>query len=76
MRQFLLTNLERQDASSPWKFRLPLDYLLPAIDEIGKFPYQPGERVYERPTLFLKGALPAPSSMPSPVRPAPTALAH
>jgi hypothetical protein len=57
VRQFLLTNLERVDASSPYKFRLPLNYLSDAIDEIGEFPYAPGSRTFDKPALFLKGAL-------------------
>lgn len=55
MRQFLLTNLERASSEAPWRFRLPLGYLSDAIDEIGKFPYQPGERTFDKPALFLKG---------------------
>lgn len=56
VRQFLLTNLDRSSPSDPYRFRLPLQYLANAIGEIGNFPYQPGERVYEQPSLFLKGA--------------------
>lgn len=56
VRQFLLTNLDRSSPSDPYRFRLPLHYLANAIGEIGNFPYQPGERVYEQPSLFLKGA--------------------
>ncbi|GAA5870961.1 hypothetical protein JCM8547_000042 [Rhodosporidiobolus lusitaniae] len=56
VRQFLLTNMDRAAPSEPYKFRLPLHYLSNAIDEIGAFPYQPGEKVYEKPSLFLKGS--------------------
>ncbi|GAA5929560.1 hypothetical protein JCM3775_002375 [Rhodotorula graminis] len=56
VRQFLLTNMDRANPSSPYKFRLPLHFLRNAIDEIGHFPYAPGERVFEKPSLFLKGA--------------------
>ena len=56
MRQFLLTNMDRASPSSPYKFRLPLHFLRNAIDEIGHFPYAPGEKVFEKPSLFLKGA--------------------
>lgn len=55
VRQFLLTNLDRGSPSDPYRFRLPLHYLANAIGEIGNFPYQPGERVFEQPSLFLKG---------------------
>lgn len=55
VRQFLLTNLDRASPSDPYHFRIPLPFLQNAIDEIGAFPYTPGERVYEKPSLFLKG---------------------
>ncbi|BGP38161.1 hypothetical protein JCM10449v2_002088 [Rhodotorula kratochvilovae] len=55
VRQFLLTNLDRADPSSPYQFRLPLDFLNNAIGEIGHFPYAPGEKVFNKPSLFLKG---------------------
>ncbi|TNY19861.1 Alpha/Beta hydrolase protein [Rhodotorula diobovata] len=58
IRQFLLTNMDRADPSSPYRFRLPLHFLRNAIDEIGHFPYAPGEKVFEKPSLFLKGASP------------------
>ncbi|BGP20566.1 hypothetical protein JCM10213_003828 [Rhodosporidiobolus nylandii] len=56
VRQFLLTNMDRASPSDPYKFRLPLHYLGNAIEEIGSFPYQPGEKVYDKPSLFLKGS--------------------
>ncbi|GAA5822034.1 hypothetical protein JCM3770_002258 [Rhodotorula araucariae] len=56
VRQFLLTNLDRASPSSPYKFRLPLSFLRNAIDEIGHFPYAPGEKVFDKPSLFLKGS--------------------
>ncbi|GAA6015187.1 hypothetical protein JCM10207_003635 [Rhodosporidiobolus poonsookiae] len=56
VRQFLLTNLDRAAPSDPYHFRLPLAYLSNAIDEIGHFPYVPGEKVYDKPALFLKGS--------------------
>ncbi|GAA6021250.1 hypothetical protein JCM8202_001914, partial [Rhodotorula sphaerocarpa] len=55
IRQFLLTNLDRASPSDPYHFRVPLPFLQNAIDEIGAFPYEPGERVFDRPSLFLKG---------------------
>lgn len=66
VRQFLLTNLDRASPSDPYHFRIPLPFLQNAIDEIGAFPYTPGERVYEKPSLFLKGAAVPPSSLPPP----------
>ncbi|GAA5999317.1 uncharacterized protein JCM10292_001198 [Rhodotorula paludigena] len=56
VRQFLLTNLDRASPSDPYQFRLPLHFLSNAIDEIGHFPYAPGEKVFEKPSLFLKGS--------------------
>ncbi|GAA5822602.1 hypothetical protein JCM5353_005500 [Sporobolomyces roseus] len=55
IRQFLLTNLDRESPTSPYKFRLPLSYLRNAIDEIGNFPFAPGEKIFDKPSLFLKG---------------------
>lgn len=55
VRQFLLTNLDRATPADPYHFRIPIDFLQNAIGEIGAFPYTPGERVYDKPSLFLKG---------------------
>lgn len=52
-RAFLLTNMVEQDGTM--KFRIPLDIIGDAISEIGSFPYEPGERTWEGPTLFIKG---------------------
>ncbi|KAF8071582.1 Alpha/Beta hydrolase protein [Lyophyllum atratum] len=55
-RQFLLTNLDPLSSSEPHaKFRVPLDTFGEAIPEIGSFPYLPGDRTWEGPTLFIKG---------------------
>ncbi|POY74906.1 hypothetical protein BMF94_1882 [Rhodotorula taiwanensis] len=56
VRQFLLTNLDRATPADPYHFRIPIDFLQNAIGEIGAFPYTPGERVYDKPSLFLKGS--------------------
>lgn len=56
IRQFLLTNLDRSDPAGPYEFRLPLEILSNALGEIGEFPYAPGEKVWTKPALFLKGA--------------------
>ncbi|KAM0787325.1 hypothetical protein ACM66B_007098 [Microbotryomycetes sp. NB124-2] len=55
VRAFLLTNLEHKSDSDSWKFRLPLEFFVGAIDEIGKFPYEPGTKTFDKPTLFIKG---------------------
>ena len=56
-RAFLLMNLEHANAqhSRPLKFKVPVNLLGNSIPEIGGFPYSPGERTYEGPTLFIKG---------------------
>ena len=53
-RAFLLTNLNTH--VHPLKFRVPLDIIGPAIEQMGWFPYAPGERVWEGRTLFVKGS--------------------
>ncbi|KAI0787738.1 alpha/beta-hydrolase [Fomes fomentarius] len=56
-RAFLLMNLEHPSVHHPHslKFRIPLGILGKSIPEIGGFPWAPGERSFEKPTLFIKG---------------------
>ncbi|KAJ8495983.1 hypothetical protein ONZ51_g1393 [Trametes cubensis] len=56
-RAFLLMNLEHPTAHHPHplRFRIPVDLLGKAISDIGGFPYSPGERTWDGPTLFIKG---------------------
>lgn len=57
-RAFLLTNLLPQAHDHhhhPLKFRIPIDIIGNAIADIGGFPYEPGERSWEGPTMFIKG---------------------
>lgn len=56
-RAFLLMNLEHPTAHHPHplKFRIPVELLGKYIPELGSFPYLPGERTWEGPTLFIKG---------------------
>ncbi|KAI0635860.1 alpha/beta-hydrolase [Trametes polyzona] len=56
-RAFLLMNLEHPTAHHPHplRFRIPIELLGNAIPELGSFPYSPGERTWEGPTLFIKG---------------------
>ncbi|KAF8896675.1 alpha/beta-hydrolase [Infundibulicybe gibba] len=57
IRMFLLTNLIfSKSPSTPAKFQIPLHILGDAIDEIGSFPYEPGQRTWDGRTLFVKGA--------------------
>ncbi|GBE90134.1 Abhydrolase domain-containing protein [Sparassis crispa] len=53
IRAFLLTNLI--ESHGVMKFRIPLDIIGPNISELGSFPYEPGERQWNGPTLFVKG---------------------
>ncbi|KDQ59096.1 hypothetical protein JAAARDRAFT_57066 [Jaapia argillacea MUCL 33604] len=53
IRAFLLTNLVSDHHRM--KFRIPIDIIGRSISEIGSFPYEPGEKTWEGPTLFVKG---------------------
>lgn len=60
MRQFLLTNLQRD--GDVMRFRIPLDNLERELSSIGEFPYappradgEPPERQWMGRTLFIKG---------------------
>lgn len=62
MRQFLLTNLERDEETGAMRFRIPVKILLRSLEHIGRFPYDPPkddasapERVWNGPALFVKG---------------------
>ncbi|PCH42515.1 alpha/beta-hydrolase [Wolfiporia cocos MD-104 SS10] len=56
-RAFLLTNLRPQHSHhGPLQFQVPLHIIGDSIPEIGSFPYEPGERIWEGDTLFIKGA--------------------
>ncbi|PIL35643.1 hypothetical protein GSI_02372 [Ganoderma sinense ZZ0214-1] len=57
IRAFLLMNLEHPTAQHqrPLKFRVPVQLLGDSIPEIGGFPWSPGERTFDGPTLFIKG---------------------
>ena len=56
-RAFLLMNLEHPTIQHqrPLKFRVPVQLLGDSIPEIGGFPWSPGERTFDGPTLFIKG---------------------
>lgn len=54
-RAFLLTNLDTASENTALRFKVPLNILSNSLDEIGSFPYRPGERVWDGPTLFIKG---------------------
>ena len=63
VRQFLATNLVRPTAKEAFRWRIPVDILARAIPGIGDFPYASGERTFDRPTLFIKGAKVRPLSL-------------
>ena len=54
-RAFLLTNLDTTAHHAPLRFKVPLHILTNCLDEIGSFPYNPGERRWDKPALFIKG---------------------
>lgn len=55
-RAFLLTNLKNQGHEHhALEFQIPLDIVGESIPELGSFPYEPGERMWEGSTLFIKG---------------------
>ena len=56
-RAFLLMNLEQRGGHhhGPLKFKIPIGLLGESIAELGSFPYSPGERTFDGPTLFIKG---------------------
>ncbi|CAO1624737.1 unnamed protein product [Parajaminaea phylloscopi] len=56
IRQFLLTNLRKAEAGSPWLFRIPVETISEHLSQIGDFPYKPTERTWDGRTLFVKGA--------------------
>jgi len=53
VRAFLLTNLLVRNHGP--EFRVPLDMISTSIPDLGSFPYNPGERQWTGPALFLKG---------------------
>ncbi|KAG7097449.1 hypothetical protein E1B28_004794 [Marasmius oreades] len=54
---FLLTNLitPRSGSGDSVQFRVPLDALHDHLDDLGSFPYNPGDVEWNGPTLFIKG---------------------
>jgi pimeloyl-ACP methyl ester carboxylesterase len=56
VRQFLLTNLVRAKDGSRMTWRVPINYLAAALDDMADFPFRnPDEVRYEKPTLFIRG---------------------
>jgi hypothetical protein len=51
---WLLANLE-STVDGVLRFRIPLGILGASINDIGAFPFAPGERTWEGLTLFVKG---------------------
>jgi len=50
-----LTNLTFPQSNGPVKFRVPIDIVKNSLDDIGGFPYEPGEREWRGKALFIKG---------------------
>ena len=56
IRQFLLTNLIRSKDSSTLRFRIPINYLAAALDQLGVFPFKnPAANHFDGPALFIRG---------------------
>lgn len=56
IRQFLLGNLYKPEGEQTMKFRIPLNYLGKALDNIGNFPFTDPDAVrFEKPALFVRG---------------------
>ncbi|KAL5504056.1 hypothetical protein ACEPAH_8129 [Sanghuangporus vaninii] len=56
IRHFLLTNLDTTRLGKPVRFRIPLETIKKSLDDLGDFPYEPGEASWDGPTLFIKGS--------------------
>ncbi|KAF2868349.1 Alpha/Beta hydrolase protein [Massariosphaeria phaeospora] len=57
VRQFLLTNLTRPSPSEPLKFRIPVQILAKALDDMADFPFtDPDIRRFNKPALFMRGS--------------------
>lgn len=44
------------DSGSHVAFRIPLDIMDAALPEIGQFPYNPGESIWDGRAMFIKGS--------------------
>jgi pimeloyl-ACP methyl ester carboxylesterase len=56
IRQFLLGNMYLPEGEKVRKFRIPLNTLGKALDNLGDFPYKnPNEIRFEKPALFVRG---------------------
>lgn len=57
VRAFILTNLvPSESGDGGMKFRIPLNILNECLLDLGDFPYEPLQRQWEGPSLFVKGA--------------------
>jgi hypothetical protein len=54
VKQFLLSNLKKTPVGV-YKFRIPLNTLKYALDNVADFPFHPEEARFEKPTLFIRG---------------------
>ncbi|KAL6708215.1 hypothetical protein ACN47E_003399 [Coniothyrium glycines] len=56
VRQFLLTNLMRPEPSAPLRFRIPINILSKALDNMADFPFRnPDEATFNKRALFIRG---------------------
>ncbi|TGZ83384.1 alpha/beta-hydrolase [Ascodesmis nigricans] len=57
VRQFLLTNLTRTHGSNVLRWRVPVQVLQNALDNMGGFPFHPDKERFEKPALFVRGTM-------------------
>ncbi|KAK6534657.1 hypothetical protein TWF281_005963 [Arthrobotrys megalospora] len=56
IRQFLFTNLLKPTKDNDkFRWRIPIKILGGALDEMAAFPFTPGEKVFTKPALFVRG---------------------
>lgn len=56
VRQFLLSNLVRSDPGEPLRFRIPVNILTKALNNMADFPFtNPDEASFNKRALFIRG---------------------
>ncbi|CAG8639853.1 1953_t:CDS:2, partial [Paraglomus occultum] len=55
VRQFLLTNLTKDSQTGLYKWRIPLDTLEDALNDLGGFPFESAHHTFKKKALFITG---------------------
>ncbi|CAG8483200.1 5283_t:CDS:2 [Paraglomus brasilianum] len=55
VRQFLLTNLTKDPQTGLYKWRIPLDTLEDALNDLGGFPFKSAHHTFKKRALFIAG---------------------